>query len=247
MTKQDNQPEQEQNLQDLQEELASLRDQLRNIDAFVASLLHDMRAPTGMILGSLELLTNECNEGLTDAQIQLIDIAWRGAQRLIEPQDFFMELLWFMNSKGSDFQLEKVDIASIIDKNQAIVFQSMNSLPPVQGNSSLINRALSNITIALGSRSNEIIDCQANLKNDTVSINLTRLDFTLAKYRWEELNQNTEDKLNQRQYYAITPLDIGKALLEKQGAQVTIEKLGESGITITFSLPIYIEKTPPSK
>ena len=151
-----------------------------------------------------------------------------------------------MNSKDSDFQLGKVDIASIIEENQAIVVQSMSSLPPVLGNSSLMNRALGNITMALGSRSKAIIDCQASFKNDSVSIKLTRLDFTLAKYRWEELNQNIEEKLNQKQFYAITPLDIGKALLEKQGAQVTIEKLGESGIAFTFPLPVYKEKTPPS-
>ena len=245
MTKQDKQPEEKQNLQELQKKLASLKEQVRCYYDFVANLLHDIRAPSSMILGSLELLTNEYSEGLTDTQIQLIDIAWRGAQRLIEPQNFFMELLWFINLKDSDLQLEKVDIASVIEDYQAIVFQSMSSLPPVQGNSFLMNRALDNITIALGSRSNETIDCQANFENESVSIKLTRLDFRLSRHLLEELNRNIEDKLNQRQFYAITHLDIAKALLEKQGGQVTVEKLGELGIAITFTLPVYKEKTPP--
>ena len=69
MTKQDKQPDQEQNFQDIQEKLASLEDQLGHYDVFKAKFFRDGRAPTNMIFVSLELLTNEYSEGLTDTQI----------------------------------------------------------------------------------------------------------------------------------------------------------------------------------
>ncbi|MCP4425786.1 MAG: hypothetical protein GY803_14940 [Chloroflexi bacterium] len=89
------------------------------------------------------------------------------------------------------------------------------------------------------------VNCHTKVENSRVFVQLTKPRFNYSIYWQEEFNQSLEAKLKQKQLHMITPIDIGKALIEKQGGQVTIEKFGESGIAITFTLPIYKEKTPP--
>jgi light-regulated signal transduction histidine kinase (bacteriophytochrome) len=246
MTKQDEEAAQEQNIQTLQEKIASLNEQIRWYNSSLAEFVHDTRAPTGMVVGALELLKNECREGLTDTQKQMIDIAWRGVQRLIEGQDFYLALLRFMYSQDYEPQLSKVDINSVIREYQSTIVQFADASPPVLCDYELVSQALGSFVKVLGSRNGKKVDCQTTFNNDRVSVKLIGLDSDFPRYREDEANRNIEDKLNQKRYYAITFWDIGKALVEKQGGQAAIEKLGESGVVITFTLPVYKEKTPPS-
>ncbi|MCP4425785.1 MAG: hypothetical protein GY803_14935 [Chloroflexi bacterium] len=117
-------PTDEEIIANLTQKLEAIKEQLQNYEYFWKCFLHDIRAPAGMIVGSLNLLKNEYSTETSDKQATIIDIAWRGAQRLNNHQKFYSEILSLLHSNAGEFRPEKVKLISVLEEHKVLEIHS---------------------------------------------------------------------------------------------------------------------------
>jgi len=95
-------------------------------DEFIAMVSHELRTPLTAIYGSLSLLLNKTVGQLNDDQNKMVDVSYRNVNRLLALVNDILDLSK-LESGNMDFQLEELNIVTLLQKSIELNEQYCNS------------------------------------------------------------------------------------------------------------------------
>lgn len=120
---------------------------------FIRDAAHDLRNPLGVTFNALTMLQDEIGESSSYAEI--IDIGLQGLRRMQTLIDSLLNLEHI--ESGIGLQCKEVDVRELVERcvtdikpaiqqrNQALICEVPQSLPPIQGDINWLYRALANL------------------------------------------------------------------------------------------------------
>lgn len=220
----------------------------KEIDSFVYSISHNLRAPIASVLGLISLARQ--SKSLTEV-VQYVDMMEKSVVKL---DDTIKEILDYARNERVEINLESIDIKALIEECLARLqyikgFDQIDKQITVTGGSSvLLDRSrLSIVLLNLFSNAIKYRDEQKEYKLLRIKVNVTNEKVLL------EITDNGIGILADRiplvfnMFYRGTErsdgaglgLYIAKGVVEKLGGSIRVESQFELLTTITVSLPNY--------
>ena len=228
---------------------AEIKQLLRQKDAFVNQLSHDLKTPLTPLVALLPMLANRTEDTESKRMLELV----------MDNVDYMKNLtemtlqLARLNSPGIQLKLEKVDLVSEIKNtidSLSPVFEENginvvnNTTPPldVEADRVLIKELINNLVSNAVKYTNGVgtVTFNSFLNDDTVGISITDtgIGMTMEQQKrvFEEFYK-TDDARNDRSSTGLG-LAICRSIIEKHGGSIKAESPGSGqGTTMHFTLP----------
>jgi signal transduction histidine kinase len=243
------------NLVSAQRELEVLRENLTHM------IVHDLRSPVGTISNSLQLLERLLEDIESDQADQLVDIASRATQRLLNLVDSLLDISRL--EAGQELtHLRPVSVQTLIQsavdqlalyvqrKRMRLHVECPDNLPVVMADSGMLERVFINLlsnAIKFTPAGGEV-GIRAKVKGDLLYVRVRDNGLGIAP----EFRKHVFDKFARaRDREGMSGFGLGLAFcrmaVEAHGGQIWVEASPEQGSTFIFTLPLDSASDPPSE
>lgn len=224
-------------------------------DEFVSMVNHELRTPLTALYGSLSLLLNSKTKKLKDAQVQLVDISCRNAERLRVLVDDILDIAKFESGK-IELHRERLNIISLLKKSVELneqyckscdtnlLFQSAdNDCLWVNGDEQRLLQVMSNFISNAAKFTHKDDEIKINLKVEGGYVVVEITDHGpgipvdqqgLLFMKFKQLGTKTSNKLPG----TGLGLNISKLIIESQQGSVGFESIPGEETTFYFKLPL---------
>jgi signal transduction histidine kinase len=234
------------NLVSAQRELEALRENLTSM------IVHDLRSPVGTVSNSLQLLTVQVKGGDPDQAQQLIDIAMRATQRLMNLVDSLLDISRL--EAGQELtDLRPVSIKALIQsavdqlalyaqrKRMHLSVECADGLPVVMADGGMVERVLVNLinnAIKFTPVGGEVT-VGAEVEKDLLYVRVQDNGPGIpAEYRRRIFDKFARLRDRARMGGFGLGLAFCRLAVEAHGGHIWVESLSEQGSTFVFTLPL---------
>ncbi|HEY0902432.1 MAG TPA: ATP-binding protein [Marmoricola sp.] len=228
-------------------------------DDFVSTVSHELRTPLTSIIGSIELLEDGMAGDLAPAQLQMVSVIERNAERLLAVANDLLTLASY-ESGGSASQLEPLDVRSVVEASHASVTGLLSSrlltlrteLPErplmINGDSVYLERAVTNLlsnaikfTHDGGSITTRLVEddgmCRLSVSDTGIGIPQDEVqDVFLRFFRSSNVHADAIQGTG-------LGLSIVRSIVERHHGQIDVESDRGKGTTFTITLPVIRQLT----
>jgi signal transduction histidine kinase len=255
------QMEQQQALHGQNEELAWVNRRLREVDAIRESLanmiVHDLKNPLGVLLGTIELIKMEMGGYLRPEHQDILAMGKAAGQQMLTLVNSILELQRLEEGK-MPLQLEPVVLKSVLQislsqahplfkaKGLRLKQDIPEGLPYVRADPVLLGRIFDNLlSNAIRYSPNQgAITIKAEVQNGEVLVYIQDtgqgVPANLQERIFEKFTQ-VEVRRDGERSGAGLGLAFCKLATEEQGGRIWVESGGESGSIFCFTLPLWEE------
>jgi len=229
----------------------SLADRMR--DSLMAATAHELRNPLGVIIGSLDILREECFDRLPPEGQQLLDICARNSASLLT---MLSDLLDVSVLRGDKVVLypQQLSLGSLVQKTfdalspmaQVHHVKLLNTVPQEidiyadAGRLQQVLTALVSYAIKNSKKNGAYVLVGAAKEGKQVTVGVTDNGVGLSREQQEDLFkpllEKEEDTPKTRRGVSLS-LALCKALIEQHGGRIWVEGAPGKGSRIFFSLP----------
>jgi len=219
----------------------------------VSSVSHELRTPLTSILGYLELLMSEEDEGLTDAQMEMLEVVNRNSKRLL---GLIEDLLTLSRIESGSFRLDlaPVGLAGIVEAARQLVFGAIPEVAPnlrvdiandvkdVIADEIQLEKVLTNLlgnAIKFSPEGGEI-RLWAKKSGEFVELGLSDSGIGIPTDEQHNLFNPffRSSVANERSIQGTgLGLAIVKTIIEQHGGSIAIDSEEGKGTTVTFTIP----------
>lgn len=240
--------------QRIDEQLTQLQEQDRLRREMVANISHDLRTPLAAIHGYIERLKTRFDDLTVDERREFLEISFHHSKRLIHMIEALFELSK-LEAKESEPALEPFSLPELVQdvlqkfklqaeaKNLSLKFTGKDTLPLVNGDIALMDRALSNLVdnaISCTDAGGEV-ELILNQEKDAISVQVKDTGVGIDEKYLPTLFQRfyqVDSKNRNNSQHAGLGLTITHRILELHGQTIKVSsKLGE-GTTFLFRMPL---------
>ncbi len=238
----------------IDEQLSQLQEQDRLRREMVANISHDLRTPLAAIHGYIERLKTRFDELSVEERREFLEISFHHSKRLNHMIEALFELSK-LEAKESEPVLEPFSLPELVQdvlqkfklqaesKNLAMKFTGKDTLPLVNGDIALMDRALSNLVdnaISCTDAGGEI-ELILNQEKDAISVQVKDTGIGIDEKYLPTLFQRfyqVDSKNRNNSQHAGLGLTITHRILELHGQSIKVSsKLGQ-GTTFLFRMPL---------
>lgn len=233
-----------QELNAAKEELTAYRERCERYDHLFSEMSHELRTPMSVVLLFAKLLVDEVKSEDPEFQTKAFNAINTNIKKAYQLFGFFMSSWHILAYLHKEPNLEKTSLAEVFPRFDFSISTSLDSFPPANIDRYMIESAVGQFSEILNDDSSNDVSLSTSLKNDWIILSLNNRKKVLPDYFYPTDDTGNLDCTSRSH---SNPLCIGADLIKKHGGEVRLDISEETGTTLTFTLPVYKEKTPPSK
>ncbi len=225
---------------------------------FIRDAAHDLRNPLGVTMNALTMLKEEF--GQQEGCAEIVDIGLQGVHRMQALIDSLLNLEHFESGVG--LQCKPVDVRDLIERcvadirpaiqqrQQTLVCEVPEALPPIQGDINWLHRALTNLLSNANKYTQEggVITVRAYVRDDDL--------FIEVGDNGPGIPTEAQPRLFER-FYRVPSVDheikgsglglaIVKSVVEQHGGRVFVQSRLGQGSIFGMAFPLSAQQGQPS-
>ncbi len=233
-----------QELSDAKQELAIIKEKCARYNHLFSEMSHELRTPMSVVLMYAKLLSDKVKPEDPEFQNKALHAINQNIKKVYGMFGLYMHswhILSFLNKKPS---LERTNIAEVFQRFN--FYNSVRLDPQLQANIDryMIESAIRQFSEILNDYASNDVSLSISLETDWIIINLNNRQQFLPDYFYP--TDPDTGKLDCTNHSPPNLLCEGAELINKHGGIVSLDVSEDTGTTISFTLPIYKEKTLPS-